>query len=147
MMTVIIKTENAIFTFNQNEVKELVALKKSEYDLDEVTKLLKAISDKSNESIVISEEPVYFDKISLDLIAAGNGSILCKTCNKTYVASQLKPIKVGFDGSPLDIKREKRGVFKHLFAKRRKPPTMSSGKGYECPAGHNLLSGTTWRTF
>ena len=147
MNAVIFKTPNAVFTFNQNEVKELVARKKSEYDLDEVAKLLKAILADNNESIEIPDEPVYFDLISVDLIAAGNGSVFCKTCNKSYVASQLKSIKVGFDGSPLDIKREKRGVFKHLFAKRRKPPTMSSGKGYECSAGHNLISVTTWKTF
>ncbi len=147
MNAVIFKTHNAVFTFNQNDVKELVARKKSEYDLDEVAKLLEAISADNIETIEIPEEPVYFDNIALDLIAAGNGSILCKTCNKTYVASQLKPIKVGFDGSPLEIQREKRGVFKRLFEKRRKPPTMSSGKGYECPAGHNLISVITWKTF
>ncbi len=106
MSAVIFKTTNAIFTFNQNEVKELVDRKKSEYDLDEVTKLLEAISADNIEIIEIPNEPVYFDNIVLDLIAAGNGSILCKTCNKTYVARQLKPIKVGFDGSPLEIQRE-----------------------------------------
>ncbi len=147
MNAVIFKTPNAVFTFNQNEVKELIVRKKSEYDLDEVAKLLEAISADNIESIEIPEEPVYFDLIAVDLIAAGNGSILCKTCNKTYVASQLKPIKVGFDGSPLDIKREKRGVFKRLFEKRRKPPTMSGGKGYEGPAGNNIISMTTWTTF
>jgi hypothetical protein len=147
MSAVIFKTHNAVFTFNQNDVKELVARKKSEYDLDEVAKLLEAISADNIETIEIPEEPVYFDNIALDLIAAGNGSILCKTCNKTYVARQLKPIKVGFDGSPLEIQREKRGVFKRLFEKRRKPPTMSGGKGYECPAGHDLISVITWKTF
>ena len=147
MSTVIFKTHNAIFTFNQNEVKELIVRKKSEYDLDEVAKLLKDILDKSNESMVIPDEPVYFSNIALDLIAAGYGSILCKTCNKTYVASQLKPIKVGFDGSPLEIQREKKGVIKRLFTKKRKPPTMSGGKGYECPAGHNLITVTIFKTF
>ncbi len=147
MNAVIFKTPNAVFTFNQNEVKELVDRKKSEYDLDEVAKLLEDISADNIETITIPEEPVYFDNIALDLIAAGNGSILCKTCNKTYVVRQLKPIKVGFDGSPLDIKREKRGVLKRLFTKNRKPPTMSGGKGYDCPAGHNLISVITWKTF
>ncbi len=147
MSTVIYKTHNAIFTFNQNEVKELVARKKSEYDLVEVAKLLEAISADNIETIEIPEEPVYFDNIALDLIAAGNGSILCKTCNKTYVASQLKSIKVGFDGSPLEIQREKKGVIKRLFTKKRKPPTMSGGKGYECPAGHNLITVTIFKTF
>ena len=147
MSAVIYKSHNAVFTFNQNEVKELVARKKSKYDLDEVTKLLEAISADNIESIEIPEEPVYFDLIAVDLIAAGNGSVLCKTCNKTYVASQLKPIKVGFDGSPLDIQREKEKVIKRLFTKRRKPPTMSGGKGYECPESHNLISVTIWKTF
>ncbi len=95
MSAVIFKTHNAVFTFNQNDVKELVARKKSEYDLDEVAKLLEAISADNIETIEIPEEPVYFDNIALDLIAAGNGSILCKTCNKTYVARQLNPLKSG----------------------------------------------------
>jgi hypothetical protein len=138
---------NAIFKFDQKKVKELIARKKSEYDLDEVAKLLDLISDESDESIVIPEEPVYFDYIAMDLIEAGIGSALCKTCNKTYVAGQIKPIKVGFGGNPFDIKREKKGVIKRLFTKKRKPPTMWGGKGYDCPAGHNLLSVITWKTF
>ncbi len=147
MSVVIFKTQDVVFTFNQNEVKELVARKKSEYDLDEVAKLLEAISADNIETIEIPKDPVYFDLISVDLIAAGYGSVLCKTCNKTYVVRQLKPIKVGFDGSPLDIKREKRGVLKRLFTKIRKPPTMSGGKGYECPESHDLISVITWKTF
>ena len=147
MSVVIYKTQDAVFTFNQNDVKELVARKKSEYDLDEVTKLLEAISADNIETIIIPEEPVYFDYIALDLIAVGKGSALCKTCNNTYLAGQLKPIKVGYGGSPFDIKREKKGVIKRLFAKKRKPPTMYGGKGYTCPEGHNLISVITWKTF
>ncbi len=75
-----------------------------------VANLLDLISTECNESIVIPEEPVYFDYIALDLIGAGNGSVSCKTCNKTYQAGQLKSIKVGYGGSPFDIKREKKGV-------------------------------------
>jgi len=146
MNTVIFKTDNAEFKFDQKEVKELIAQKKSEYDHDEVAKLLELISDKSHEAIMIPDEPAYFDYIALDLIAAGNGSVFCKTCNKTYVARLLKSTKVGC-GSPLDIKREKKGVIKRLFAKRRKPPTMHGGKGYKCPTGHNLISVITWKTF
>jgi hypothetical protein len=96
---------------------------------------------------VIPEEPAFFEYITLDLIAAGHGSALCKSCNKTYLADQLKSTIVGFGGSPLDIQREKKSVFKRLFAKKRKPPTMFGGRGYECPAGHNLISVMTWKTF
>jgi len=145
--TVIFKTVNAVFKFDQKEVKELIARKKSEYDLDEVAKLQDLISAERNEAIVIPEEPVYFDYIALDLIGAGNGSVSCKTCNKTYRARQLKSIIVGYGGSPFDIKREKKGVIKRLFTKKRKPPTMYGGKGYDCPEGHNLLSVIIWKTF
>ena len=146
-MSVIFKTQNAVFKFDQKEVKELLSLKKSEYDLDEVAKLLDLISADHLESIVIPEEPNYFGRIAVDLLDAGHGSALCKSCNKTYLARQLKPIKVGYGGSPFGIKIKKKGVIKRLFAKKRKPPTMCGGSGYECPLGHNLISVITWKTF
>jgi hypothetical protein len=145
--TVIFNTVDAMFNFDQKEVMKLIARKKSEYDLDEVTKLLEHISANTKDTIVIPEEPVFFDYIALDLIGVGHGSALCKTCNKTYLAGQLKSIQVGFGGSLLDIEREKIGVLKRLFAKKRKPPTMYGGKAYECPAGHNLISVIIWKTF
>jgi len=147
MKTVIFNTMDAVFNFDQKEVVELIARKKSEYDLDEVTKLLEHISANTKDTIVIPEEPVFFDYIALDLIGVGHGSALCKTCNKTYLAGQLKSIQVGFGGSPFEIKREQKGVIKRLFTKKRKPPTMYGGKGYDCPEGHNLLSVIIWKTF
>ena len=147
MRAVIFKTPNAVFEFDQKEVNDQIVLKKSAYDTDEVNKLLNLISPGNQETIVIPAEPVFFDSIAVDLIKTGNGSALCKTCNKTYQAGQLKSIKVGFGGSPFDIKREQKGVIKRLFAKKRKPPTMYGGKGYECPLGHNLISVITWKTF
>jgi hypothetical protein len=147
MSAVIFNTMDAEFKFDQKEVKELIVREKSNYDLDEVDKLLELISDESNEIILIPEEPIYFDYITLDLIGAGKGSALCKTCNNTYLARQLKAIKVGCGGNPLDIKREQKGVIKRLFAKKRKPPAMHGGSGYQCPEGHNLLTVITWKTF
>ena len=147
MRAVIFETQNAAFKFDQKEVKEIIRCNMSKYDLDEVANLQDLISTEINETIVIPEEPVYFDHIALDLISAGNGSALCKTCSKTYLAGQFKSIKVGYGGSPFDIKREQKGVIKRLFAKKRKPPTMYGGKGYECPLGHNLISVITWKTF
>jgi len=147
MRTVIFETQNGVFKFNQKEVKAQIVLKKSAYYTDEADNLLSLISADLYGVIRIPEEPVHFDHIALDLISAGNGSALCKTCNKTYQAGQLKSIKVGFGGSPFGIKIEKKGVIKRLFGKKRKPPTMCGGKGYECPLGHNLISVITWKTF
>ena len=147
MSAVIFQTVNVVFQFCQPEVKKQIVLKKSAYDTDEVKKLLNLISADSEESIVIPEEPAYFEYIALDLIDAGIGSALCKTCNKTYLARQLKSIKVGCGQSPFDIKREKKGVINRLFTKKRKLPTMWGSKGYDCPVGHNLISVITWKTF
>ncbi|MEX1346207.1 MAG: hypothetical protein AB1Z31_00615 [Desulfobacterales bacterium] len=62
MSAVMFKTPNAVFKFiNQEEVKKLIVRKNSEYDQDEMAKLLEIISDEKHESIVIPEEPVYFD--------------------------------------------------------------------------------------
>jgi len=108
---------------------------------------LDLISADNIETIVIPDEPAYFSPIAQDLINSGKGSALCKTCNKTYLAGQLKSIKVGYGGSPFGIKIEQKGGIKRLFAKKRKPPTMCGGTGYECPLGHNLISVITWKTF
>jgi len=147
MSAVIFHNKNAVFQFEQKEVKELIVRKKSEYDLDEVTKLLEHISHGSNERIVIAEEPIYFKSIALDMLDSDKGSAVCKTCSKRYLAWQLKPIKVGYGGNPFDIKREKKGVIKRLFTKKRKTPAMFGGRGYDCPEGHNLISVITWKTF
>ncbi len=147
MKTVILVTQNAVFKFGQKEVKKIIRQNRSKYDLDEVPKLLNQISDGINHRIVIPTEPAYFERIALDLIATGHGSALCRSCNKWYAANRLKSIQVGFGGSLLDIEREKIGVLKRLFTKKRKPPVVSGGRGYECPKGHNLISVITWKTF
>jgi len=146
MRIVIFKTQNAIFKFDQKEVKKHIVHKRSKYDLDGVITLMEQISTDSYETIVIPDEPIYFDYVALDLIAAGYGSVFCKTCIKKYEARQLKPIKVGYGGTPFDIKREKTGLIKRLFLKKRKPPTMIGGMAYNCPRDHTLIS-TIWKTF
>jgi len=63
MMDVIFKTQNAIFKFNQKEVKKQIELKRSTYESDEASKLLALISTGNQETIVMPEEPVFFDSI------------------------------------------------------------------------------------
>ena len=74
MKTVIFNTVNAVFKFDQKEVQKFLICKGSEYDQDEVTKLLDLLSADHLESIVIPEEPNYFDRIAVDLLGAGHGS-------------------------------------------------------------------------
>jgi len=149
MNAVIFETVNAIFKFDQKEVKEIIRCNRSKYDLDQVANLQELISTECNETIVIPEEPVYFDSIALDLIkiATSNGSVFCKTCNKRYSVKQLKSIKIGGGAKPFFIRQEKRKGIRGLFKKRRKPPSMCGGEGYTCPEDHDLISMITWKTF
>ena len=149
MSAVIFKTPNAVFKFNQKEVKKIILCNRPKYYLDEVAKLQDLISTECDEPIVIPEEPVYFDSIALDLIrtGTGNGSVFCKICNKRYSVKQLKSIKVGGGAKPFFIRQEKKKGIRGLFKKRRKPPTMYGGEGYTCPEDHTLISLITWKTF
>ena len=149
MKAVIFETPNAVFKFDQKEVKEIIRYNRSKYDLDQVANLQDLISTECNETIVIPEEPVYFDSIALDLIkiTTSNGSVFCKSCNKRYSVKQLKSIKVGGGAKPFFIRQEKKKGIKRFFKKRRKPPSMCGGEGYTCPEDHTLISMITWKTF
>jgi len=147
MRAVIFKTQYGVFKFDQKEVKEIIRCNRSKYDLDQVANLQNRISTGCNETIVIPEEPVYFDSIALDLICAGYGFALCRTCNKRYSAKQLKSIRVGGGAKPFYIRRKKKIGINGLFKKRRNPPSMCGGEGYTCPEDHTLISVITWKTF
>jgi hypothetical protein len=147
MRAVIFKTQNGVFKFDQKEVIEIILCNRSKYDLDQVANLQDLISTECNETIVIPEEPVYFDSIALDLIRTGTGSVFCKTCNKRYSVKQLKSIKVGGGAKPFFIRQEKKKGIKRFLKKRRKPPSMCGGEGYTCPEDHDLISMITWKTF
>ena len=70
MRAVIFENQDGVFKFDQKEVKEIIRSNRSKYNLDEVANLQDLISTEINETIVIPEEPVYFDHIALDLISA-----------------------------------------------------------------------------
>ena len=104
MSAVIFKTENAVFKFDQKQMKELIARKKSEYDRDELAKLLRVISNKSNETILNPEDHYYFGFVVLDLISAGMGKVTCNICGKLYGSGQL-------DRKTFDINQEQKGGY------------------------------------
>jgi len=109
MKAVIFETPNAVFEFDQKEVKEIRRCNWSRYDLDQVANLQDLISTECKEIIVVQEEPIYFDSIALDLIktSTGYGSVFCKTCNKKYSVKQLKSIKVGVVQNHFSLGRKK----------------------------------------
>ena len=144
MNNVIFQTENAVFKFNQKEVRDHLIGEKLEFAPDEVSQLLKLISTDSDETIISSDNFDYFGYVALDLIIAGLGNATCKICDKIYKAGQLKEFAIGHGKSPFDINQEQKGGFSLIS--KRKMPSLFGGKGYKCPEGHKLISMETWRT-
>jgi len=140
MKTVIFYNENAVFKFTQKEVKECLICKHSEYDPNEVAKLL----TDCDETILSSNDHHYFGYVALDLFSEGMGSVTCKICEKIYSAGQLKKFAIGHGKSPFDINQEQKGGFSLIS--KRKMPSLFGGKGFTCPEGHKLISMETWRT-
>ena len=145
MTTIIFETESAIFQFNLFDVKEILVRHSFENQVQEATKILKILesSKKGTQKIIIKSG--YFGYIVLDLFGRGNGSVFCKSCQKTYQANQLKSFPLGFGENPLAINsKTKGGFFKKIFGQEIKRMGMFGGKEFQCPRGHELISMITW---
>ena len=145
MANVRYETDDAVFVFNLLKVVERLDYYATEHKVDEAAQLLDFIAESSEECINIPEKYDYFGYISLDLLSNGEGSVICKTCNKTYQVAQINSTTVVHGKSPLSVNIVEKGQIKKLFGKKTKPPGMLGGRGYECPEGHTLISMITWR--
>ena len=140
------ETEEAIFQFDLPSAIEKLQYYATENNVKEAAQLLDFIAESSEDSITIPEKYDYFSYVALDLLEQKNGSIKCKSCNKTYSPDQLKPTIVGHGKSPFSVNLERKGGIKNLFGSKQKMPGLVGGRGYDCPKGHNLISMITWRT-
>ena len=140
MDTVIFETDNAIFSFDLADVQDLLSCYSSEHQVEEATDLLRFLESSSEDPKKIPIENDYFGYIALDLFNNGNGSVFCKSCQKTYQAKQLQSFPLGFGESPFTIHSIKKGgFFKRLFGQRTKRMGMMGGKEFKCPEGHELI--------
>ncbi len=159
------KTKNGIFEFSKSNVFERLEKHKTDFNSLEADTIEKYLSCRDCHPNVVPEEYDYFDIIALELIENEKGTVICKKCDETYKASELKPLKVGHGRIPPDDntlretdKLTLRGIFsrnlirvavdniKNPFRKRNSNPPMFGGKGYACPNDHELISLVTWRT-
>jgi len=143
MSTVLFETDTAIFKFSLPDVQNRLRHYISEYNVKEAAKLLEFLSAQTEKSISIPEDYQYIGYVALDLTKSGKGSVTCKLCNTTYQSGQLKPVTIGHGDSPFSVKLK--NIKRRGFRKKRKIP-LFGGKGYKCPAGHELISMITWRT-
>ena len=145
MRTVIFETQDATFYFDASEAISSLKYYAIEHKVSEAAELLLSVESSSSESIKISSH--YFGYIVLDLLRKGKGSVFCKSCEKNYQASQLHSKPVGFGKSPFSVNlKEKGGIIKRLFGKKKQIMCMRGGEAYDCPNGHELIGMITWIT-
>ena len=144
MSTVIFKTENAVFKFPLKKVEGHLIVPESEYNPDEVFKLLELISIDRDETILNLDDQNYFGYVGLELIGFRKGEVTCKLCGKKYDAGQLKEFVIGCGKNPVDIKQKLKGGFSLIG--KGKNPSLFGGNVYKCPVGHILISMETWKT-
>ena len=124
MSKITYETEEAIFEFDLPPAIERLEYYATEHNVDEARELLNFIAESSEESITIPEKYDYFSYVALDLLDQKNGSIICKSCNKTYPSEQLKPTIVGHGKNPLSINSTEKGGIKNVFKRKQKLPGM-----------------------
>jgi hypothetical protein len=148
MQSVIYQTDNATFTFRLDDIVDHLTFYSSEYNLEEVNKLLNFLTHSRDPCIIVPEDQSYFAFVVIRLIALSKGSVLCTICKKSYEPNQLKLVPVGHGTSPFNINISKnRGLCKILFKRKRsRNPPMYGGKRYRCPGGHQLIATISWRT-
>ena len=103
MSKITYQTDEAIFEFDLPPAIEKLEHYSTEHNVDEARELINFIAESSEKSITIPEKYDYFSYVALDLLDQKNGSIKCKSCNKTYQPNQLKPTIVGHGKSPFSI--------------------------------------------
>jgi hypothetical protein len=145
MTTVTYQTENGIFRFTVEEVREHIDRYETIYDKSDITALLYSLSSASGDSISIPSEPGLFPYIALNLIRDSKGKAYCKICGKTYGPAELKATTVGHGQSPLSVNIKMKGRRRKFVGRRERLP-LFRGKGYACPEGHELIAMITWRT-
>jgi uncharacterized protein YbaR (Trm112 family) len=144
MKEVYFETENAILRFSQDDVVERLPYCESNLDTPQATSLSDLLS-QSLQSIRITGEQSRFAYLALDLIEEGKGVLYCKACKRYYEARELKRVVLGHGESPFSVDVKEKGSWKKVFGGKQRLP-LFGGKGYQCPAGHEVIELVTWRT-
>jgi hypothetical protein len=99
MENVIYKTDNGVFEFGKSDVFERLKFHRQELNSLEADTIMKYLSCRGCQPNVVPNEYDYFDIVALELIDKGLGSVICKKCDETFKAPELKSIPVGTDDS------------------------------------------------
>lgn len=145
MITVKFLTESAIFYFDYESVRYHLEQRISDHNLPGNRRQLELLSNTTEDIIEIDQDDNSFGFVILELVKSGIGRVTCKRCDKIYSSKDLELFALGAGNSPLRPNIEINRL-RNLFRHRKRNPSLLGGKGYRCPAGHELIRMITWRT-
>lgn len=158
MSQLIYETEEAVLTFQHQDVIDVLSSNIKEYQVEDDTMLLKWLQDKSGNGqrdIAINNEDVfemgdYVSRIVYvirGLLIQGKGSVYCKQCDKNIPASVIKKDRTGPFDARNGLDRKTRSVLKkELGLKGRIRFPASGGTSFYCDNGHELFGTMDWIT-
>jgi hypothetical protein len=134
----------ALFSFEIQDVIGPLTELCRDYQNHDAQDLLEILSAAPGDSTLIHSDSRISRHLAVQLLDSGIGQATCLICNKTYPADQLTRFAIGAGDSPFNVKIKPEGLLRRLFQRKRRMPGMFGGKGFRCPAGHDLISVITW---
>ena len=145
MAQIVFETDQAIFRFDTQLVIDHLQHLSRDHNWQDLQCCIDELSSNKAEEINFQTTPNWFDIIAVELLEQGKGQVLCRSCGRAYEPGSLSLFPIGFGKSPFDVTGAPHvSFFKRLFSRKRHMPGMFGGKGFRCPAGHDLISVTTW---
>ena len=147
MPQIVFETDQAIFQFDAQLVIDHLQHLSRNYNRTDLQRCIDELSSNKAEEIKFQITPNWFEFVTVELLEQGNGQVFCKLCGRAYEPGSLSLFPIGFGKSPFDVTGiSPESFFKRIFRRKRRLPGMFGGKGFRCPAGHDLISITTWIT-
>jgi hypothetical protein len=147
MPQIVLDTDQAEFRFDAQLVIDHLQHLSRNHNRPDLQRCIDEISTNKAPEIKVESSPSWFFPMAIDLLQQGKGQVFCKPCGRAYEPGSLSLFPIGFGKSPFDVTGVPHvSFFKRLFRRKRRMPGMFGGKGFRCPAGHDLIAVTTWIT-
>jgi hypothetical protein len=147
MAQIIFETDQAIFRFDAQLIIDHLQHLSRDHNRQNLHCCIDKISTDKAVEINVQTTPNCVFPIAIDLLEQGKGQVFCKPCGRAYEPRSLSLFPIGFGKSPFDVTGvPHNSFFNRLFSRKRRMPGMFGGKGFRCPAGHELIAVTTWIT-
>jgi len=145
MSQIVYETDQAVFQFDAQLVIDHLQHLSRDHNRPDLKRCIDEISTDKAPEIKFQSSPSWVGFVTVELLEQGKGQVFCKPCGRAYHSGSLSLFPIGFGKSPFDVTGVPHvSFFKRLFRRKQQMPGMFGGRGFRCPAGHDLISVTTW---